>query len=127
MMLGERTCVPIATSDGRVMLPVQITPLGPDGKLYNPRGAYTYTEAAVLHGKWQGDSLLWEMSDLIRGDPSRSTRGMDEPTIEFLEDGRILMVPRGSNDRQPELPSYRWYALSSDGGRALDDTAAVDL
>jgi hypothetical protein len=57
------------------------------------------------------------MSELVRGDPSRSTRGMDEPTIEYLHGGRLLMVLRGSNDRQPELPSYRWFSLSADGGR----------
>ena len=27
------------------------------------------------------------------------------------------MVLRGSNDRRPELPSWRWIAFSSDGGR----------
>ncbi|HUS06543.1 MAG TPA: sialidase family protein, partial [Bryobacteraceae bacterium] len=117
VMLGERTCIPISSREGNILLPVQITPLGPDDKLYNPRGAYTYTEAAVLHGRWQGGGLQWEMSDLIRGDPARSTRGMDEPTIAFLQDGRLLMVLRGSNDRQPELPSYRWFSVSSDGGR----------
>jgi hypothetical protein len=56
------------------------------------------------------------MSDVVKGDPSHSTRGMCEPTIEFLQDGRLLMVLRGSNDRQPELPSYRWFSISSDGG-----------
>ena len=34
-----------------------------------------------------------------------------------LPDGRLLMVLRGSNDRKPELPSYRWFSMSSDGGR----------
>ena len=32
---------------------------------------------------------------------------MDEPTVEFLDDGRVLMVLRGSNHRRLELPSYR--------------------
>ena len=116
-MLGDRTCVPSESPEGSILLPVQITPLAPDGKLYNPRGAYTYTEAAVLHGRWQGNSLVWEMSDLVRADPARSTRGMDEPTIAYLDDGRLLMVLRGSNDRQHDLPSYRWFSFSSDGGR----------
>lgn len=116
-MLGDITCVPISAPDGRILLPFQITPLGPDGKLFNPGGGYTYTDAGVLFGEWQGDALQWVTSDLVKGDPTRSTRGMDEPTIEFLEDGRLLMVMRGSNDRKPELPSYRWMSFSSDGGR----------
>jgi hypothetical protein len=116
-MLGDMTCVPLGTPDSHILLPIEITPLGPDGKLYNPTGGYTYTDAAVLDGHWRGDRLEWEMSEVIKGDPARSTRGMVEPTIAFLDDGRLLMVLRGSNDRRPEIPSWRWIAFSSDGGR----------
>jgi BNR repeat-like domain len=117
VMLGDVACVPIAAPDGGILLPVEITPLDPNSNLYNPGGGYTYTDVAVLHGRWRGHQLHWEMSDLIKGDPARSSRGMDEATIEFLADGRLLMVLRGSNDRRPELPGYRWFCLSSDVGR----------
>ena len=33
-----------------------------------------------------------------------------------MTDGRILHVLRGSNDVKPELPGYKWYTISSDGG-----------
>ncbi len=117
VMLGDMPCTPIGMPDGRILVPVEITPLGPDGKLYNPTGAYTYTEVAVLHGSWQQNKLQWEMSQPIKADPARATRGMDEATIQILNDGRLLMILRGSNDRHPELPSYRWAAFSTDGGR----------
>jgi len=116
VMLGEMTCVPIGAPAGGILLPVEITPLAPDGQLYNPAGARTYTEALVLRGKWQGTQLEWSASEPIRGDPERSTRGMDEPTIEYLDAGRLLMVMRGSNDRRPELGGYRWFSVSHDGG-----------
>jgi BNR repeat protein len=116
VMLGDMPCVPISGRDGSILLPVEISPLGPDGKLYNPTGGYTYTQAAVVVGRWHGDALRWHMSEVIEGDPARSTRGMVEPTIEFLNDGRLLMVLRGSNDKRPELPSYRWVSFSQDGG-----------
>ena len=117
VMLGDMPCVPVNTADGSILLPVVFTPLGPDDKLYNPTGGYTYTVAAVLRGTWRGSGLEWRMSDAVPGDPARATRGMDEPTIEFLRDGRILMVMRGSNDKRPSLPSYRWFSLSGDGSR----------
>ncbi|MEO7649895.1 MAG: sialidase family protein, partial [Bryobacteraceae bacterium] len=117
VMLGDVPCVPINARDGSILLPAITTPLGPDGKLYNPTGGYTYTDAAILIGRWQGRELRWEMSDVVKGDPARVTRGMDEPTIEFLEDGRVLMILRGSNDKNPQLASRRWMAYSSDGGR----------
>jgi len=116
VMLGDVASLPIALPDGTILLPAIQTPLGPDGKLYNPTGGYTYTDALVLHGKWRGDRLTWRAAEPVRGDPARSTRGMDEPTLARLNDGRILMLLRGSNSGRPSLPGYRWFSLSSDGG-----------
>jgi hypothetical protein len=40
----------------------------------------------------------------------------DEPTLAALTDGRLMMVMRGSNDKKPSLPGYKWVSFSSDGG-----------
>ncbi len=117
VMIGDATCVPIRIRTGEILQPVQICPLGPDGQYYNPGGGYTYHDSAVLIGRWNAAGTLdWRLSSLVRGDAARSTRGMLEPTIAEMPDGRILMVLRGSNDRKPDLPGYRWYAVSSDHG-----------
>jgi hypothetical protein len=115
-MLGDHTSQPVAMKDGRILLPVEISPIAPDGSLYNPGGGYTYHETAVLHGRWKGRALEWEMSDLVSGDPRRSTRGMSEPGLAEIGGGRLMMTLRGSNDRKPELPGYRWVTYSDDGG-----------
>ncbi len=136
-MLGDLTCMPIRLASGEILLPVQISPLGPDGQYYNPGGGYTYTDAAVLIGHWvtgaadaatkpgagagRAPELHWELSQIVKGDPKRSTRGMIEPTIAEMPDGRVLMVLRGSNDKQPDLPGYRWYAVSKDRGRTWSE------
>jgi hypothetical protein len=117
VMIGDRTCAPIRIRTGEILQPVQICPLGPDGQYYNPGGGYTYHDSGVLIGRWNAAGTLdWRLSSLVSGDPARSTRGMLEPTIAEMPDGRILMVLRGSNDRKPDLPGYRWYAVSSDRG-----------
>ena len=115
VMIGDNASPPISYKNS-ILLPVQISPLGVDGHLSNPGGGYTYLDVAVLHGHWRGNHLVWHMSDLVKGDPARSTRGMDEATIEVLTDGRLIMVMRGSNDKKYDLPSYRWVSFSSDGG-----------
>lgn len=115
-MLGDATCQPIRVGE-EILLPIVIAPLAPDGSLYNPTGAYTYHDAYVLLGRWRGRRLRWRMSEPIKGDPARTTRGMDEPTLGRLADGRILCVLRGSNDLRPELPGYKWVSFSEDGGR----------
>ena len=116
VMLGDVASVPLAAKDGSILLPAIVTPLDATGKLYNPTGVYTYTDAIVLHGSWRGKRLEWRSSEPIKGDPDRCTRGMDEPTLAALPDGRLMMVLRGSNDKKPSLPGYKWVSYSTDGG-----------
>lgn len=120
-MLGDQTCQPVAAPGGGFLLPVQIAPLGPEGKLINPGGGYTWHDSAVLHARWRGEALEWEMSDVIRGDPARSTRGFVEPALAHLGGKRWLLVMRGSNDARPQLPSWRWISFSEDGGWKWSD------
>jgi hypothetical protein len=116
VMLGDVASVPIALRDGSILLPAIITTLDAAGKVYNPTGGYTYTAAVVLHGRWQGKRLTWMSSEVVNGNPEKCTRGMDEPTLGILADGRLIMVLRGSNDRKLSLPGYKWVSYSNDGG-----------
>jgi len=118
MMIGDYGSRPIITREGRILVPAQFTPLGPDGEHYNPTGAYYYLESFVLVGTWTQDMRIeWDVSERVANDPDKSTRGCFEPTLAQMSDGRILMVMRGSNDKRPELPSYKWASVSKDGGR----------
>ena len=122
IMIGDQSCITIALRNGELLQPVQITPLGPNGEYYNPGGGYTYHDAAVLIGKWnQQNTIDWTISERVVADPQRSTRGMLEPTVAEFSDERILMVLRGSNHRKPNLPSYKWFSVSSDHGRSWSD------
>lgn len=117
VMMGDRGQLPLTRSDGVILLPVQVSPTGPDGNYHNPGAGYTFTDCMLLMGRWRSDGgLSWTTSQRIQGDPARTTRGMIEPTIAELNDGRILMVMRGSNDAKPDWPGYRWHSISSDGG-----------
>jgi hypothetical protein len=121
IMLGDMGSRPIRTRAGRILIPAQTTPVGPDGEYFNPGGGYSFHEASVLIGQWtHGDRLNWKISPPVSIDPARSTRGAIEPTLAEMPDGRILMVLRGSNggtkDPDHRIPSYRWHAVSADGG-----------
>lgn len=122
VMMGDISCRPISLADGTILLPVQITPTGPDGNYHNPGKGYTYTDVAVLRGRWKPDGRIsWHVSERVQGDPTRTTRGLIEPTLGVLADGRVLMVMRGSNDGRYALPGYRWFALSGDGGQTWSE------
>ena len=119
MMIGDPSNRAIFLRDGTLLVPVIVAPAGPDGNYRNLGGGYTYSDAAVIRGRWAADGrhIEWKLSSLVKIDPARSTRGADEPTLAVLDDGRVLMVLRGSNDKKPHLPGRRWVAFSSDEGR----------
>ncbi len=118
VMLGDLGERPLTRSDGVILVPVQSSPVGPDGEYLNPGAGFTYTDCLLLMGQWKEDGrIVWTTSERIVGDPDRTTRGLIEPTIAELADGSILMVMRGSNDARPELPGHKWTARSRDGGQ----------
>ena len=85
---------------------------------------FTYTDCAVIRGRWSDDlTISWSLSGMVVADPNRTTRGLIEPTLARFADGRILMVMRGSNDARPELPGYRWHAISTDDGESWSEAA----
>jgi hypothetical protein len=128
-MLGDYGCSPLRISDGIILVPCQISPLDSDKKYVNPGGGYTYHNAAVMRAQWNaGGGLDWELSEMVVADPELTTRGLLEPTLANLADGRILMIMRGCNvimtSRNPDktarkdgLAGRKWCSISEDGGR----------
>jgi hypothetical protein len=119
--LGDIGSQPIRTRQGRIVVPAQVSPRNADGSLANPGGGWTYTDVVMLLGSWQDNGRLrWTLSERIEGDPARSTRGMIEPTVAEMANGRLLCVMRGSNgcahDPEFKIASHKWRATSDDGG-----------
>jgi hypothetical protein len=108
--MGAVSCMPIRTRHQQLLVPVQIT-----------RDAGGFHDSAVLVGTWtEGMKIEWDMSQRVVIDSARSSRGLFEPTIAEMPDGRILMVMRGSNGGIA-APGYKWYAVSADGGMNWSD------
>ena len=67
-MVGDTASVPLFLDDGTLLLPIILTPAGPDGRYVNPGGGYTYTDAAVLPGTLDGGSLASRVGDVVPRD-----------------------------------------------------------
>ena len=106
-------------SDGTLLFPITIRPLDESGEIYNPGGGHTFSYAAALLGRWneQASDIEWDLGQILIPDHTRTTRGFCEPIGSELEDGRLLMICRGSNDANPSLRGYKWRLFSSDLGR----------
>jgi len=69
----------------------------------------------------------WKPGARVEISPEQSARGLMEPEIAELKDGRLLVVWRGSTDgwdgTKAKAPGRKLYALSSDGGRTITPPA----
>lgn len=111
-------CAPVKIQD-QIFLPVAISPQETESQ-----NNLHSLSAACFIGTWQGKNIQWKMSETLKIPPDLSARGLCEPTIAELEDGRLLMVMRGSNGGGygvvSDVPSYKWYAVSNDCGKNWD-------
>ena len=85
----------------------------------------------VVRGKWREAEGHYDLSvsrPLVISD-LKSSRGVDEPTIVALKNGRLVVVFRGSNVMsegwstriQKGTPTHKWYTFSDDGGSTFAD------
>jgi hypothetical protein len=81
--------------------------------------------SVLFHGRWdaQTQGYRWDPAARVEISPEHSARGLMEPELAELVDGRILVVWRGSthgwDGTVAKLPGYKFFSLSTDGGRTL--------
>jgi len=124
MMLGDQGSTPIRTQSGRIIVPGMMFPVGEDGNYCNPFDTHTYSDIALVYGQWRDDCTIdWQRKVILHDDKGVSTRGLIEPTLATLPDGRLLMIIRGSNQKRPDLPGRKWKTISADDG---DSWASIE-
>lgn len=111
----------IRMPDGKLLAVISKTVHGPDGEFYNPSKGWMWTEIQVLHGFWRDDCRIeWHAGPIIALTPKQATRGVCEPALALLPDGRVMCVMRacngGSHDPESKLPCHKWFSASTDGG-----------
>jgi hypothetical protein len=121
----------VATREGTIVYPACEVPLE-----ITDRGKKETVGAVLCFiGKWQKAANIyqWELADPIYVPHRISGRGLQEPCITQLSDGRLFLMMRGSNvvvksdpwKGEVESPGRKWMSLSEDGGRTW--TPVTDL
>lgn len=86
--------------------------------------------SVLFRGTWNpaARTHTWTPAARTEIEPTRSARGLMEPDLAQLRDGRLLVVWRGSDEgwdgTRATEPGRKWFALSPDGGRSLGPVAA---
>ncbi|MCC7375808.1 MAG: hypothetical protein IT581_14215 [Verrucomicrobiales bacterium] len=81
--------------------------------------------SALFRGQWDAvaRTYTWTPGARTEISPKVSARGLMEPEVAELRDGRILVVWRGSDTgwdgTRAEAQGRKWFSVSTDGGRSL--------
>lgn len=81
--------------------------------------------SVLFVGRWNGarGDVEWEARARAEIAPEHSARGLMEPEVAELNDGRLLVVWRGSthgwDGTVAALPGRKFFSLSADDGRSL--------
>jgi len=76
-------------------------------------------------GRWNAETrdYDWRAGQQVEISPDLSARGLMEPEVTELRDGRVLVVWRGSNTgwdgSRAKIPGRKFYSISRDGGFTL--------
>ncbi len=107
---------------GKILLPFQIQQVDETGKLFMPVWG-GYMASGCLIGTWNDDlsDLTWECSNQVIVPHTLSSRGVFEPTVAELPDGRIIMVMRGSNAGLKGAKGVKFVSVSEDQGKTFSE------
>lgn len=78
---------------------------------------HSQTNGGVVLMRRDANTGEWSASNQQFVAPEYSSRGLLEPDVALLRDGRLLVVMRGSNTAT--VPGHKWFTVSTDGGRTL--------
>jgi len=109
----------LVLSPKELLLAVYIFPVDDKGLLDNPLGGSTYSDIGFIKGGLTEDAsdIEWSTTQVLRLEPAVSIRGMSEPCLANLSDGRILCIARGNQGAQGEAtPGGSWLTVSQDQG-----------
>lgn len=85
--------------------------------------------SVLFVGRWndERDAYEWTQGARVEISPEWSARGLMEPEIAELRDGRLLVVWRGSthgwDGTTAKMPGRKWFSVSTDGGKTLSPVA----
>jgi hypothetical protein len=107
---------PIRTASGTILVPAQKAVVDENGKDVHLDGYWSalYESLVIIGTRKQGGAMDWKLSGRVNVDPQKSSRGVCEPTVAELKDGRIAMICRGDNGYYPDRPGCKWVSFSND-------------
>lgn len=122
------------TNDGDILFTAEVPMraccemLGRDINDYFPSAPDFPCGIVLMRGHFDGRRYELTCGRPIVIDEKRSTRGFNEPAMTMLENGRIVVITRGSNAKMSwygedfvKMDGHKWYAYSDDGGKTFSE------
>ncbi len=127
----------IKTAEGALLAPFEGMRLFENGDIVNPRADWatrnpdgaidTLSGCFIGHWREEGRGLDWSEGETVSLPWKYSCDGAEEPSVDYLPDGRLFMVLRARTypHTGQELPSLHYYSLSLDHGKTWSEPAPL--
>ncbi|MCX7705482.1 MAG: glycoside hydrolase [bacterium] len=129
-------CHPFIDSEGRFIFPAMNPVIDRDNKLVSLGYKTIKGSKDIMRDYWEpriiigcmekNNEISWCISDPVPFDFTKTARGLFEPTVVELKDGRFAMICRGSNgiwiEEKGQVvtvshPGCKWVSYSKDRGK----------
>jgi len=115
--------------DGAILMPFCMNRLFDNDTVYSPEyGGYEHRSSCCL-GRWRedGSGIDWEMGEYITLPRKYSADGGDEPSFDYMPDGRLFVSLRARRlaNAPLEVPGCKHFAVSDDDGRTWSDAGPM--
>jgi hypothetical protein len=110
-------CRPIFLGPDRLLIPTVGPRVDEHGRMLFYRGHWSPMKTVHMRlGFRDRDGWRWQRSQPIDLPVELSVRGLFEPAVLELRDGRVLAIMRGDNGDSPSMPGFKWISVSDDAG-----------
>jgi hypothetical protein len=120
-------CRPLLLSTERLLIPAQTVATDEQGAVIQHPLVWDRCHAACLllgernaQGQWD-----FHLGQRVTLPMEVTSRGLIEPTVAELADGRVAMIMRGDNSGHRARPGHKWLCFSEDGGESWGDVSPL--
>ncbi len=111
-------------NDDMILFPSHKMRYFPETQSISDKNGLWWIASSALQCKWDNSHLDCAFGSWITVGRDKSMRGLDEPTLVKLTDGRILMILRGSKPKE-NFPGVKFYSVSDDNGLTWSEPAVL--
>ena len=120
-------CNPLLLSTDRLLLPAATAATDEQGRIVQHPQVWDkcYTSLVIIGERRADGRFGFRLGEQVALPLEVTSRGLVEPAVAELADGRLAMIMRGDNSGHRARPGHKWLCFSEDGGETWGEVGPL--